>query len=143
MFIVDYVQLLQLQQLQQQVLQQHKRQLQQQAQLGQAQLASQAPSMYAAQYLPSQALAQIGQQQEAIANQPLQEAMQRYSYGQQLPYQQLSGVSSVKEFLTSACFESLRLSDLRFNSTINFVISSFLEFSSLSKLRIIFPLDSN
>jgi len=73
---------------------QAERQLQQQAQLGQAQLAGQAPSMYAAQYLPSQALAQIGQQQEAIANQPLQEAMQRYSYGQQLPYQQLSGYLS-------------------------------------------------
>jgi hypothetical protein len=73
---------------------QAERQLQQQAQLGQAQLAGQAPSMYAAQYLPSQALAQIGQQQESIAGQPLQEAMQRYSYGQQLPYQQLSGYLS-------------------------------------------------
>ena len=73
---------------------QQERQLQQQAQLGQAQLASQAPSMYAQQFLPSQSLALIGQQQEAIANQPLQEAMQRYSYGQQLPYQQLAGYLS-------------------------------------------------
>jgi hypothetical protein len=50
--------------------------------------------MYAQQFLPSQSLALIGQQQEAIANQPLQEAMQRYSYGQQLPYQQLAGYLS-------------------------------------------------
>ena len=39
-------------------------------------------------------MAQIGQQREAIAGQPLQEQMSRYAFQQQLPYQQLSGFLS-------------------------------------------------
>lgn len=73
---------------------QAERGLQQQAQLGQAQLAAAAPSIYAQQYLPSQQLAQVGAAQEAIAAQPLQEQMARFNFGQQLPYQQLSGYLS-------------------------------------------------
>lgn len=71
-----------------------ERGLQQQAQLGQAQLAAAAPSMYAQQYIPSQQLAQVGAAREAIAAQPLQEQMQRFQFQQQLPYQQLSGYLS-------------------------------------------------
>ena len=67
---------------------------QQQAIMGLTNLAQAAPSIYGQQYLPSQQLAQVGAQREAIAAQPLQEAMQRYSFGQQLPYQQLSGYLS-------------------------------------------------
>lgn len=67
---------------------------QQQAMMGLTNVAQAAPSIYGQQYLPSQQLAQIGTQREAIAGQPLQEAMQRYSFGQQLPYQQLSGYLS-------------------------------------------------
>lgn len=73
---------------------QAERGLQQQAQLGQAQLAAAAPNIYAQQYLPSQQLAQVGAAREAIAAQPLQEQMARYQFGQQLPYQQLSGYLS-------------------------------------------------
>jgi hypothetical protein len=73
---------------------QAERGLQQQAQFGQAQLAAQAPSMYAQQFLPSQTLMDVGAQREAIAAQPLQEQMQRFSYSQQLPYQQLAGYLS-------------------------------------------------
>ena len=53
-----------------------------------------APQFYAQQFLPSQTLAQVGAQREAIAGQPLQEAIQRYQYQQQLPYAQLSGYLS-------------------------------------------------
>jgi hypothetical protein len=67
---------------------------QQQAMMGLTNVAQAAPSIYGQQYLPSQQLAQIGAQREAIAQQPLNEAMQRYSFGQQLPYQQLSGYLS-------------------------------------------------
>jgi len=73
---------------------QQERGLQQQAQLAQAQLASAAPSFYGQQFLPSQTLAQVGAQQEAIAAQPLQEQLARYQFGQQLPYQQLQGYLS-------------------------------------------------
>jgi hypothetical protein len=62
--------------------------------LGQAQLAGLAPSMYAQQFLPSQQLGQIGAAREQIAAQPLQEQMARFQFGQQLPYQQLSGYLS-------------------------------------------------
>lgn len=73
-----------------------ERGLQAQAQLQQAALAQAAPSFFQASFLPSQALAQVGAQREAIAAQPLQEAMQRYQFGQQLPYSQLqSYLSSV------------------------------------------------
>jgi hypothetical protein len=48
-----------------------------------------APSIYSQQFLPSQQLAQIGAAQEAIAQQPLQDAMTRFQFQQQLPYQQL------------------------------------------------------
>jgi hypothetical protein len=73
---------------------QAERGLQQQAQLAQAQLAQAAPSIYAQQFLPSQMLSEIGAQREAIAAQPLQEQMARFSFGQQLPYQQLQGYLS-------------------------------------------------
>lgn len=73
---------------------QQERGLQQQAQLQQAQLAQAAPQFYGQQFLPSQALAQVGAQQEAIAAQPLQEQLARYQFGQQLPYQQLQGYLS-------------------------------------------------
>jgi hypothetical protein len=44
--------------------------------------------------LPSQQLGQIGAAREQIAAQPLQEQMARFQFGQQLPYQQLSGYLS-------------------------------------------------
>jgi hypothetical protein len=71
-----------------------ERGLQQQAQLGQAQLAAAAPSIYGQQFLPSQQLAQVGAAREQIASLPLQEQMARYQFQQQLPYQQLSGYLS-------------------------------------------------
>jgi hypothetical protein len=73
---------------------QQERGLQQQAQLQQAALAQAAPQFYSQQFLPSQTLAQVGAQQEAIAAQPLQEQLARYQFGQQLPYQQLQGFLS-------------------------------------------------
>jgi hypothetical protein len=73
---------------------QAERGLQQQAQMGLANLAQAAPSIYGQQVLPAQQLAQVGAQQEAIAAQPLQEAMTRYAYEQRLPYEQLSGYLS-------------------------------------------------
>ena len=73
---------------------QAERGLMQQAQLGQAALAQAAPSIYGQQFLPAQALGQVGAQQEAIAGQPLQEQMARFQFGQQLPYQQLQGFLS-------------------------------------------------
>lgn len=66
-----------------------ERALQQQAQGQQAALGALAPQFYQSQMLPAQTLAQVGQAQEAIAAQPLQEAIQRYQFEQQLPYQQL------------------------------------------------------
>ena len=68
--------------------------MQQQAQLQQAALAQAAPQIYGQQFLPSQTLAQIGAQREAIAAQPLQEQMSRFAYQQRLPYEQLSGYLS-------------------------------------------------
>ena len=73
---------------------QQERGLQQQAALQLASLAQAAPQIYGQQFLPSQTLAQIGAQREAIAAQPLQEQMSRYAFEQQLPYQQLSGYLS-------------------------------------------------
>jgi hypothetical protein len=73
---------------------QQERGLMQQAQLGQAALAQAAPSIYGQQFLPSQALSQVGAQQEAIAGMPLQEEMARFQFGQQMPYQQLQGYLS-------------------------------------------------
>jgi hypothetical protein len=73
---------------------QAERGLQQQAQMGLANLAQAAPSIYGQQFLPAQQLAQVGAQQEAIAAQPLQEQMTRYAYEQRLPYEQLSGYLS-------------------------------------------------
>jgi hypothetical protein len=73
---------------------QQERGLMQQAQLGQAALAQAAPSIYGQQFLPAQALGQVGAQQEAITAQPLQEQMARFQFGQQLPYQQLQGYLS-------------------------------------------------
>jgi hypothetical protein len=73
---------------------QAERGLQQQAQLAQAALAQSAPAIYGQQFLPSQTLAEVGAQREAIASLPLQEQMARFSFGQQLPYQQLQGFLS-------------------------------------------------
>lgn len=73
---------------------QQERGLQQQAQLGLAQLAAAAPSIYSQQFIPSQQLAQVGAAREQIAALPLQEQMQRFQFQQQLPYQQLSGYLS-------------------------------------------------
>jgi hypothetical protein len=53
-----------------------------------------APQVYGQQFLPSQTLSQVGAQREAIAAQPLQEQMARFTFGQQLPYQQLQGFLS-------------------------------------------------
>jgi len=61
---------------------QQERGLMQQAQLGQAALAQAAPSIYGQQFLPAQALGQVGMQQEAIAAQPLQEQLARFQFGQ-------------------------------------------------------------
>ena len=56
--------------------------------------ASAAPQIYGQQFLPAQTLAQVGAQQEAIAAQPLQEQLARFTFQQQLPYQQLQGFLS-------------------------------------------------
>jgi hypothetical protein len=71
-----------------------ERGLQQQALLGQITSAQAAPQIYGQQFLPSQQLGQVGAAREAIAAQPLQEAISRYQYQQQLPYQQLGGFLS-------------------------------------------------
>jgi len=71
-----------------------ERGLQQQAQAQQAALAAAAPAIYSQQFLPSQQLAQIGAQREAIAMQPLQEEMARFQFEQQLPQQQLASYLS-------------------------------------------------
>jgi hypothetical protein len=60
----------------------------------QSQLATAAPSIYAQQFLPAQQLGQIGAAREQIAALPLQEQMARFQFGQQLPFQQLSGYLS-------------------------------------------------
>jgi hypothetical protein len=60
----------------------------------QMQAALAAPQVYGQQFLPSQMLGEVGAQREAIASQPLQEEMARFSFGQQLPYQQLQGYLS-------------------------------------------------
>lgn len=67
---------------------------QQQALAGQIAASQMAPQIYGQQFLPSQQLAQVGAAQEALAAQPLQEAMQRFQYSQQIPYQQLQGFLS-------------------------------------------------
>lgn len=72
----------------------NERSLMQQAQMGQAALAQAAPSFFQASFLPAQALAQVGAAQEQIAQRPLTEAIQRYQFSQQLPYQQLQGFLS-------------------------------------------------
>jgi hypothetical protein len=73
-----------------------ERGLQQQAQLGQAALAQAAPSFFQMGFLPSQALAQVGAAREAIARQPLQEELARFSFEQQAPRESLmSFLSSV------------------------------------------------
>ena len=54
----------------------------------------QLPSVMQGALAPSTALAGVGAQREAIAGQPLQEAIRRFEYGQQLPYSQLSGYLS-------------------------------------------------
>ena len=71
-----------------------ERGLQQQAQIAQSALAQAAPSFFQSSFLPSQALSAVGAAREQIAAQPLQESMQRFQFGQQLPYQQLQGFLS-------------------------------------------------
>jgi hypothetical protein len=71
-----------------------ERQFQQQALAQQGVLGGLAPQFYQSQFLPAQTLAQVGQARETIAAQPLQEAMQRYQFSQQIPYQQLQGFLS-------------------------------------------------
>jgi len=66
-----------------------ERGLQQQAQLAQSALGQAAPSFFQSSFLPAQALGQVGAAREQIAQQPLSEAIQRYQFSQQLPYQQL------------------------------------------------------
>jgi hypothetical protein len=71
-----------------------ERQLMQQAlgqQIGAAQVA---PQFFSQQFLPSQQLAQIGAARESIAQQPLQEAINRFQFQQQLPFQQLQSFLS-------------------------------------------------
>ena len=54
------------------------------------------PQVLGGALAPSQALASVGAQREAISGQPLQEAIRRFEYGQQLPYNQLAGyISSI------------------------------------------------
>jgi len=71
-----------------------ERGLQQQAQIAQSALAQAAPSFFQSSFLPSQALSAVGAAREQIAAQPLQESMQRFQFGQQLPFQQLQGFLS-------------------------------------------------
>lgn len=52
------------------------------------------PSVVSGALAPSAALAGVGAQREAIAEQPLQEAIRRFEYGQNLPYNQLTGYLS-------------------------------------------------
>ena len=73
-----------------------ERALQQQAQAQQISASQFAPQVFQQQFLPSQQLARIGEAREGIEALPLQEAIQRYQFEQQLPYQQLqSFLSSV------------------------------------------------
>lgn len=73
-----------------------ERALQESAIARQATLGSMAPQFYAAQFLPSEQLAQVGAAREAIATRPLQEDISRFQFQQQLPYSQLqSFLSSV------------------------------------------------
>lgn len=53
-----------------------------------------AGAIYGQQFLPSEQLAQIGAAREAIAAKPLQEAISRYQFQQQLPYSQLQSYLS-------------------------------------------------
>jgi hypothetical protein len=71
-----------------------EREFQQQAIGAQIDAARLAPQFYSQQFLPSQQLGQIGAAREQIAAQPLQEEMQRFQFGQQVPYQQLQGFLS-------------------------------------------------
>lgn len=52
------------------------------------------PQVLGGALAPSQALASVGAQREAIAGQPLQESIRRFEYGQQLPSNQLSAYLS-------------------------------------------------
>lgn len=71
-----------------------ERGIQQQAIAQQAALGQMAPSFFAQQFLPSEQLAQIGASREALQAKPLQEAISRYQYQQQLPYSQLQSYLS-------------------------------------------------
>jgi hypothetical protein len=71
-----------------------ERGLMQQAIGQQATLGGLAPSFYAQQFLPSEQLAQVGAAREAIETRPLQEAISRYQFQQQLPYSQLQSYLS-------------------------------------------------
>jgi len=54
----------------------------------------QVPQFYQGFLAPSQTMAQVGAQREAIAAQPLQERMERFQFEQNVPYQQLGGYLS-------------------------------------------------
>ena len=56
--------------------------------------AGQLGDIYSSFLAPSQTLAGVGAQREAIAGQPLQESIRRFEYAQQQPYQQLGGYLS-------------------------------------------------
>jgi hypothetical protein len=58
-------------------------------------LAGRAPQFFAASFLPSTALGQVGAQREAIAAQPLQEEMARFQFQQDLPFNQLARYASL------------------------------------------------
>jgi hypothetical protein len=68
-----------------------EREFQEQAQRDVINAAGQFGSVFQSFLAPSQTLAQVGAQREAIAGQPLQESMQRFEFAQQQPYRQLQG----------------------------------------------------
>jgi hypothetical protein len=72
-----------------------ERQLQEAAMRDVGTLAGRAPQFFAASFLPSTALAQVGAQREAIAAQPLGEEMARFQFEQDLPFNQLARYASM------------------------------------------------
>jgi hypothetical protein len=71
-----------------------ERGFQEQAQRDVINAAGQFGSVFQSFLAPSQTLAQVGAQREAISGQPLQESIRRFEYAQQQPYQQLGGYLS-------------------------------------------------
>jgi hypothetical protein len=58
-------------------------------------LAGRAPQFFAASFLPSAALAQVGAQREAIAAQPLQDEIARFQFQQNMPFAQLANYAAL------------------------------------------------